>query len=207
VGIDVGCGTGGFLAAVRGNGRRWIGLDYSKEALAYCRMRGLQSLVQGSAAALPFPGGEADVVVCLDVLYHRAVQDDRLVLAECARVLRPSGTAIITDSALNWLRGPHDEAVHTRKRYRLGELAGLVESSGLRLIRRTYTNCLLLPGLAAIRIGRRLFPTGGQLRSDTLTLPPMLEWGLAKVMAVERRLLRWTDLPIGSSILLVAQKS
>lgn len=206
VGIDVGCGTGGFLAAVRGNSARWIGLDYSEQALAYCQKRGLESLVQASAAALPFRGGRADVIVCLDVLYHRAVHDDRVVVAECARVLRPGGMAIITDSALSWLRGPHDEAVHTRKRYRLGELAALVEASGLRLVRLTYTNCLLLPGLAAIRMGRRLLPTRGHLRSDTLALPPALERGLATVMAVERRLLRWTNLPIGSSVLLVAKK-
>lgn len=203
--IDIGCGTGGILQAVAARGGRWWGMDRSDLALAFCRKRGLTGLVQASAEALPFPSGSSDLLLCLDVLYHRGVQDDRTVLAECFRVLRPGGTVVITDSALPWLRGPHDEAVHTRKRYRLGELCALVEAGRFRVLRRSYTSCLILPLTAAYRLGRRYAP-GQAPRADIPAVPRPLGRALAAVMAVERWLLGWTDLPIGSSVVVVARK-
>lgn len=203
--VDVGCGTGGTLAAFSALGGCWVGVERSELALAFCRKRGLPRLLRASAEALPLRSGSADLLLCLDVLYHRGVQDDRAVLVECSRVLRPGGTAIITDSALDWLRGPHDEAVHTRKRYSLGELTALVEASRLRVLRRSYANSLLFLPTAAYRLARRAFP-GGPSRSDVVRLPRSVERALAAVMALERALLGWVDLPLGTSVVVVAAK-
>lgn len=203
--VDVGCGTGGTLEAFSARGGRWVGVERSELALACCRKRGLPRLLQASAEALPLRSDSADLLLCLDVLYHRGVEDDRAVLAECFRVLRPGGTVIITDSALDWLRGPHDEAVHTRKRYSLGELTALVEAGRFRVLRRSYANSLLFLPTVAYRLARRLFPGWGR-RSDLLALPRPFQRVLAAILAAERALLRRVDLPIGTSVVVVAAK-
>ena len=205
VAVDIGCGTGGTLQAFAPLGGRWVGVERSELALAFCRKRGLPDLLQASAEALPLKSDSADLVLCLDVLYHRGVADDRVVLAECFRVLRPGGRVIITDSALDWLRGPHDEAVHTRKRYSLGELTALVEAGRFRVLRRSYANSLLFIPTAAYRLARRVFPGRGP-RSDLLALPRPLERLLAAILAAERALLRRIDLPVGTSVVVVAAK-
>lgn len=205
LGVDVGCGTGGTIQALSAPGGRWVGTDQSGLALMFCRKRGLPRLLQASAEALPFRSESADLVLCLDVLYHRGVADDGRVLAECFRILRPGGTVVITDSALDWLRGPHDEAVHTRRRYRLGEMVTLVGAARFQILRRSYANTLLLPPTAAYRIARRWLP-GRESSSDIVRLPRLVERMLAGIMALERWLIKRFDLPFGSSVVLVGRK-
>lgn len=204
VALDVGCGTGGTIHALSSLGGRWIGLDRSELGLRFCRKRGLPFLLQASAEALPLKSESADLLLCLDVLYHRGVED-WAVLRECVRVLRPRGTAIITDSALEWLRGPHDQAVHARKRYRLQELSSLVEQARFEILKQSYTHTLLFLPIAAYRLVRRAVP-GHASRSDILAIPRPLQGILSAIMAFERWMLRWVNLPIGTSVVLVVRK-
>ena len=204
--VDVGCGTGGMLAEFSARGGIWVGTDHSALALAFCRRRHLRRIFQASAEAIPLASGSADLVLCLDVMYHRNVQDDRRVVAECFRVLAPRGTAIITDSALDWLRGPHDVAVHTRKRYLLGEISAMVEDAGFQVVKRSYANTLIFVPTVAHRLLRRLFPGAGS-QSDIVALPRTLERILTAVQAFERRLLRHMSLPLGTTVVVVARKA
>jgi len=205
VAIDVGCGTGGTLQAFSTLGGVWVGVERSELGLQFGRKRGLPRLLQASAEALPVRSGAVDLLLCLDVLYHRGVLDDRVALAECFRVLKPGGTAVFTDSALQWLRGPHDEAVHARTRYRLDEITGLVGESGLTIIKRSYANTLLFLPMAGYRLLRRWRP-GQDSSSDIMVLSRPIQTILGAVMRLERWVLGWTNLPIGTSVIVVAQK-
>lgn len=206
VAVDIGCGTGGPLAALSAIGGTWIGTDRSELALAFCRQRNLTRTFQASAEAIPLASGCADLVLCLDVMYHRNVTDDRAVLRECFRLLVPGGTAIITDSALNWLRGPHDEAVHTRKRYSLGEMTRMVEGAGFRIVRKTYANSLIFVPTVAHRLARRFFPPAAA-QSDIVEFPGVVQRAFARVQAIERALLRRVSLPLGTTVVVVARKA
>jgi len=203
--LDVGCGTGGMVAALPSRPRRWVGLDRSELAIGFCRQRGLSGLMRATADAIPVASGRVDLLLCLDVLYHRDVRDEAGVLADCFRVMAPKGTAIITDSALNWLRGPHDAAVHTRRRYALGELSAIVEGAGFEIVRRTYANTLLLLPMVTYRLARRLFP-GDETASDVVDVPQTLARILSAMQAGERWLLRRVPLPLGSTVVIVARK-
>lgn len=203
-GLDVGCGTGGMLAALAGAGT-WVGVDTEPLALAFSRKRGLTLLVEGSAAELPFRAGAFDACLCLDVLYHRAVASDTAALAECHRVLKAGGLLVVTDSAFAWLRSAHDNAVHGHRRYTRRELAERVRAAGFTLLFASYTYCLLFPAVVLFRLLRRL--RGAAARgSDVFLLPRPVGAVLSAVQAVERGLLRLGPLPFGSSVLCVARK-
>jgi 2-polyprenyl-6-hydroxyphenyl methylase/3-demethylubiquinone-9 3-methyltransferase len=90
--LDIGCG-GGFLSNPLGSfGHRVTGLDASRDALAIARRydhTGLVRYQQGDALRLPFDDASFDVVCAMDFLEH--VENPDQVIAEAARVLKPSG--------------------------------------------------------------------------------------------------------------------
>ncbi|MEP7052539.1 MAG: bifunctional 2-polyprenyl-6-hydroxyphenol methylase/3-demethylubiquinol 3-O-methyltransferase UbiG, partial [Pseudomonadota bacterium] len=105
--LDIGCG-GGFLANHLGSlGHRVTGLDASLDALAIARRYDRTGLVHyrhGDALNLPFDDGSFDAVCAMDFLEH--VEDPERVIAEAARVLRPSGSFFFhtfNRTFLSWL--------------------------------------------------------------------------------------------------------
>ena len=201
-GLDVGCGTGGMLRALRGQGT-WFGVDAQPLALAFAGTRGRERLLRGSATALPFRDGTFDACLCLDILYHRAIASDAQALAECHRVLRPRGLLVVTDSAFAWLRSPHDDAVHGARRYTRGELVARVRAAGFTPLLASYAYCLVFPAVLAVRLVRRCRRRTG---SDVFPVPRLLNGVLLGVQAAERALLRLGPLPFGSSVVCVARK-
>jgi ubiquinone/menaquinone biosynthesis C-methylase UbiE len=211
--LDVGCGTGGMLRALAGEGGppagdgaapglAAVGIDAAPLALALSRRRGVGRLVGGLAEALPFRDGAFEACLCLDVLYHRGVVSEARALGECHRVLRPGGLLVVTDSAFAWLRSAHDVAVHGARRYTRRQLVAAVRAAGFTPLFASYAYCLVFPAVAAVRLARR----GRRGASDVFGLPPSLNRLLLGIQAVERRLLRLTPLPFGSSVVVVARK-
>ncbi|HEY3108540.1 MAG TPA: methyltransferase domain-containing protein, partial [Chloroflexota bacterium] len=153
--LDAGCGTGGNAALLERHGR-FVGVDLSDLALELAAERGRRPLARASVAALPFPDATFDLVTSFEVLYHRAVGDDVAALAELRRVLRPGGNLLLRLPAHEWLRGAHDAAVHTERRYTAAGLRARLAGAGLEPRRLTYLNSLLLPLAAAKRAAERL---------------------------------------------------
>ena len=92
--LDVGCGTGGMLAAAAARGIATAGLDISDVAIARARERVPGSeLHVGVAERLPFADGEFDVVSCLGSLEHFI--DPTQAIREMRRVTRPDGRLLI----------------------------------------------------------------------------------------------------------------
>jgi len=125
--LDVGCGTGGTLVAVREQGQT-IGCDQSPDALRLCRQRRLRNLVASRAESLAFRSGSVDVVLSCDVLEHIARDD--LALAEMCRVLAPGGILIATAPAYPGLWSSHDEILGYLRRYTRRALAPIREGRG-----------------------------------------------------------------------------
>jgi 2-polyprenyl-6-hydroxyphenyl methylase / 3-demethylubiquinone-9 3-methyltransferase len=105
--LDIGCG-GGFLANHLGSlGHRVTGLDASEDALAIARrydQTGLVRYQHGDALKLPFDDASFDAVCAMDFLEH--VEDPSQVIAEAARVLKPSGSFFFhtfNRNVLSWL--------------------------------------------------------------------------------------------------------
>lgn len=105
--LDVGCG-GGFLSNQLGSlGHRVTGLDASRDALAIASRHDPSRQVryqQGDALRLPFEAASFDAVCAMDLLEH--VENPDQVIAEAARVLKPSGLFFFhtfNRSFLSWL--------------------------------------------------------------------------------------------------------
>jgi ubiquinone/menaquinone biosynthesis C-methylase UbiE len=203
--LDVGCGTGGMLTLLRKYGLA-IGLDISDFGLHLAARRGPDPLLQGSALTLPFADDSFDLVTGFDVLYHEQVDDDLVALREFHRVCRPGGSLILTDSALNILRGQHDQAYHAMRRYTVSEIRSKVTEAGFRPLKVSYANTFLFPMVLFVRVWKRRFNGVASHRSDLYPMPSLLNALLYSIYGFEASLLKHLDLPIGSSIVCVARK-
>jgi SAM-dependent methyltransferase len=103
--LDVGSGSGFLLNRLIEHGAaRGTGLDLMEERLAAGRTRYPHlELVQGNAAALPFPDARFDVVTqftCLSSVLDAGVR--ATIAAEMWRVLRPGGAIVSYDLRPAW---------------------------------------------------------------------------------------------------------
>ncbi len=201
--LDVGCGTGGMFLLLKDYGCVQ-GVDTSEIALDFARRRRLAQLKRAALPYLPFAAGAFDLVTAFDVLYHRHVEDDRAALQEIARVLKPRGHLVITDSALRFLRSAHDDTYHGARRYTTGEMSDKLQEAGLVIQKLSYANFFIFPAVALWRLLRR--GVGAEKGSDLNPAPAWLNTAMGGVYRLEARLLRSVSLPIGTSIIALAEK-
>lgn len=94
--LDVGCGSGAFLARRANSVHRVAGIDLSDLQIELARRNlgdrfaaGTADIVKGDAAALPWPDDTFTVVTSMESF--AGFPDPAQVLAEMFRVLRPGG--------------------------------------------------------------------------------------------------------------------
>lgn len=204
--LDAGCGTGAALAFLLPEYGAATGLDLAPLALQGCRARGLSRLMQASVTAIPLPAASFDLVVSFDVLYSRGVTSDELALAEFHRLLRPGGWLLLRLPAYEFLRGQHDQTVHTARRYRAAPLTRLLQRSGFIVRHCSYANTWLFPLIALRRLAERIFPPAPGASDLSLEAGP-LNRPLEKLLASEAPLVAHFRLPFGLSVFALAQKA
>lgn len=102
--LDVGCGTGHHMAQLRRRGFDVAGADGSPEMIALAQASNPGVVIrQADVEALPFPSGEFDVVVCIEVLRYLPGLSE--CLREMARVLKPGGFCLATATPVLNLNG------------------------------------------------------------------------------------------------------
>lgn len=133
--VDIGTGTGTMIHLLAERADHVIGIDRSPEMLRFGRAKLLQDditnveLRQGDMNALDLPTGSADTVVLHQVLHyaHRPAG----VIAEAARILKPTGKLIVVDVA------PHDreelrrDHAHARLGFGDAEILEFMRAAGL----------------------------------------------------------------------------
>lgn len=199
--LDAGCGTGAGMDFLSPYGRAY-GVDLAPEAIGFCVLRGKSLLARASVDSLPFPAGSFDLVTSFDVLYHRAVEDDLSALREFHRVLKEGGRLLLRVPAFDFLRGKHDITVHTRHRYRAGEITAKLLEAGFRVERMSYANFVLFPLASA----KRLLESNGDGGSDVQPTHRLVNALLTGVLAAEASWLKKRSLPFGLSLVALARK-
>lgn len=199
--LDVGCGVGSNLPALRPHAQAVHGLDISPRALKYARRQGFDSLTEASAEKMPYPDESVDTVICMDALEH--LDDDKAV-TEIVRVLKKGGTLLVTVPAFTSLWNENDDYSHHLRRYRKSELEALLTRHGLHISKLSYWNMLFfLP----VWVVARFYTRGsGAERNNLSYIPKFLNLPLVWAMRAERAIGAIIPLPFGVSLYALAHK-
>ena len=94
--LDLGCGAGRFLAALRDAGADAVGVELAAAALERARrnVAGADLRLVEPDGSLPLGHREVDLVWCSEVLEH--APEPAHLLLEARRVLRPGGRLLLT---------------------------------------------------------------------------------------------------------------
>jgi SAM-dependent methyltransferase len=206
--LEAGCGTG-YMSHVLEERYGWpmYPLDLGWEGLEFGRRYGIQRMLQGDIAALPYASGAFDAVVSLDVIVHFPPGEEDRAMAELTRVLEPGGLFVIRVSALDILHSRHSTFAMERQRFTRGRLLELSARHGIRPLRVTYANSLLMPvAFTKFRIVEPLFnaaPASG--------VEPVAPWLDALLHAPLSMEAAWIgaglNLPLGQSLVLIGEKN
>jgi SAM-dependent methyltransferase len=207
--LDAGCGSGRVVSMLSERfGFDACGVDVSPYAAALWADRTRDSCLGGSVNDLPFASATFDMVVSMDVIYHRRV-DLTKALQESKRVLKNGGILLLMAPAFGWLRSTHDDAVHTVRRFSKSELVTVLTESGLTVNTARYLFAPFFPAIAAVRLwGRhRTTPHRAVARSDMRHLPRWLDSSLFAIARAEQ-ISRLTSItPFGTTVFAVAGKA
>ena len=206
--LDAGCGTGATLELLRSSGYEAVGADLSAEALSLAGGRpGVAGRIcRASVDRLPFADGAFDGVISLDLLYLLDEAQEPEALREFRRALKPGGVLVLHLPAYEWLRGEHDQAVATQRRYEAGMLKRKLSAAGFEVLRVEYRNLLFLPAVAVLRRVFRRGRTDAARATSDLTLGAGPLNGLLALAAwAEEAVGRWAPRPWGSSVCAVAK--
>lgn len=205
--MEAGCGTGHMASRMEGQyGWRVFPTDLQREGLVYGLQAGVERMAQADVAALPFSDNSFDVAISLDVIVHFPLGQENRAIRELTRVLAPGGILVLRASALDILRSKHSEFTTERQRFTRERLTKLVAAHGVRVLRCTYANSLLLPvALLKFRIIEPLLR-----RKPTSGVHPLAKWLDRLLFGALNLEARWLgagrDLPIGQSLILIGER-
>jgi len=201
--LEIGCGTGGNLEILSKWGKV-TGLDISERALGLCRKRGFNNLLLGKGEQMNFPDKSFDLVVALDVLEH--IKDDKRVLEESWRVLKEGGYSLATVPAYQFLWSEHDEALEHYRRYSLLDFSNKLRQAGFNIVKMSYLVSFVFPAVLGYRILRKILFPKSKKNIAYVFLPKPINFFFTILLKLESFLLKYFNLPFGTSIICIAQK-
>lgn len=205
--LDAGCGTGGNLKTIKNvlPNVECMGIDIHPPAVELALQRGVGKVQTGSVEQLPFSGDFFDLVLSLDVLVTRGL-DDRRAISEFHRVLKKNGALLLNLAAFDCLSGAQDLASHADHRYTKHQLHKLLDEAGFSVTKLFYWNTAFFPFLAVWRPLTRFFSDKASPRSDLRPIPSFLNRLLTKYILCEVQVAQQIPFPFGSSVFAIAHK-
>ena len=166
--LDVGCGTGDLMAALRHRGYSCMGMDHSLPALAVAQAQGVAAL-SGDYHAAPLSSESFDAVGMFHFLEH--VPDPACAVRFARQILRPAGQLIVqVPNAASWQAdalGARWSGLDVPRHlldFRRCDLERLVEQAGFRIGRVKHFSLRDNPAALATSLAPGLDPVGRLVR-------------------------------------------
>ena len=167
--LDVGCGGGSFLAALRRRGARVVGLDVSPQAARVAWRQNHVPALSGAATEAPFAPGTFGAVTMFHVLEHLG-QPQRILQAAHA-LLRDEGRLYVqVPNAACWqflLFGELWSGIDIPRHlihFRTEDLETLLQDCGYRVLRRKFFSLRDNPAGLATSLAPQLEPMSRRVR-------------------------------------------
>jgi SAM-dependent methyltransferase len=204
LGLDIGCGTGSNLNLLEPYGT-FFGSEITSELYRDGRPRPARPLFLARGEALPLRDATLGICTFFDVLEH--IDDDVGFLREVRRVLAPGGWVLLSVPAYPFLWSEHDVSLHHKRRYVRSTLAQAIRRGGLEIVRMTYGMTTMFPLIAGYRLLTKPFPKKRPPRTSYVSSPGPVNQILSAAIRAEARYLERGNLPFGTSLFCLAQRS
>jgi SAM-dependent methyltransferase len=135
--LDAGTGMGLYSLYATIKGFETMGVDIDQDRVEnagqLAKKLGLPTVFQkADLTSLPFAGESFDHVICCEVLEH--IKDDQKALGEIARIVKPTGTVVLTvPNIVAGTLARKDAFSHERAGYTAEDLEKLASQSGLKI--------------------------------------------------------------------------
>lgn len=202
--LEVGAGTGGNLQLLSEFGDV-VAIEMNELAFELAKAK-KPANVQYRLGKFPdnpnlFNNEKFDLVCMFDVIEHipSAIESLKILSGH----LNKNGHIMLSVPAYSWLWSAHDEINHHVKRYSRESLRNLVEESDLIISNCTYFNFLLFPFAILNRLKIQIF---NRHSYPGIKLPNrFINRILIGIFSFERKILKFTNLPFGLSLMAVVQ--
>ncbi len=213
--LEIGCGTGNLLPALRDAclGARVFGTDLFSESLSITSKKCRFPLFRSDVLNPPIHHA-LDMVCLFDVLEH--IPDDISALRHVHDTLRESGLIFLTVPAHPGLWSYADDIAHHQRRYTRKELLKKVRETGFVVeFCSPFMSWILPLAILKRKPGRNAKKVPLEVRKrreidmfiDDLRIRPVLNSILFQLLRFEALFLKKRiQIPLGSSLLLVARK-
>ena len=209
--IDAGCGTGVTMLKLQKYGNV-IGCEISETAINFCKKRGIKKIIKADIQNTGLKEESFDLVVCQGVLYHKKVNVEK-TLVEFKRILKKKGKIIIATPAMSFLSHSlfcsfHDNNHHAARRHNLNDMKKQIEREGLKILKISYFNFLLLIPILFSKVYYNIRTKFFRKKNKFILsdLNKHTNYFLKKIVYFESYLLKYVNLPFGSTLIVVAEK-
>jgi SAM-dependent methyltransferase len=209
--MDIGCSSGFFLTLLR---RRFpdcviVGADCVRGPLQrLSRNMPDIPLLQFDLAKCPLPDRSFDGLVLLNVLEH--IEDDLAAARQLHRILRPGGIAVIEVPAGPDLYDVYDQELLHFRRYRMGDLLGMLRTAGFEILERSHLGFFLYPGFHVVKKrNRKYLIASPEVQREVVrqSISRSSNSGVMHaIMRLESNFRRWIYYPVGIRCLVTCRR-
>jgi SAM-dependent methyltransferase len=173
-------------------------------AAAFHQWHARKNLVCSSIDELSFASNCFDLVLAGDFL--QSVEDDRAALRELRRVLKDGGLLCLTVPAYSFLWSEDDERRGNCRRYRTSELRRKLTTSGFEVERASYFVATAFVPVTLARLAKSIVSTSSSTTRNSVRRARFGNAAMVSLLALERQLLHYINLPFGTSVICWARK-
>jgi SAM-dependent methyltransferase len=206
--LDIGCAGGPLLNELKNQGfENASGADFSAEAVAKCKQRGLQAY-QMDAHNLEFEPNSFDLLIASDSLEH--LEFDEKALKNWHSVLKPGGKLMVFVPAYMLLWSEHDVVNHHFRRYTKTELKNKLQQAGFTVKRSGYWNFAILFPTTLFRVLQRVknkISPSKKPKDQLESFNPFLNKVLINWLNFENGIFKTMPFPCGVSVFVEATKN